>query len=818
MARTHRIGLALLTTASWFADSVAYAQANEVEQEQAAETSAEGEAKARGQNAVPTSEELSPRNPQTLEEIVVTGEITYRNRTETIAPELTFDQEFFQKFEPTSVGDSLKRVPGVAFGSDIGEYDLPALRGLGAGFTQILVNGRPIPGAGNDRTVFVDRIPAEIIDRIEIIRSPSADIDSQGIGGSINIILKDGASLPPGIIARAGALYYPDDGTIKGSGAVSLSGRNEAETVAYSLTVDAQQRYNPKLSRQEVFNDDVPGFDDTETGLDLFKPFDRAGSIAVEREEQLDTRRSFDLSFNGDVTFRLSPDHQVRVDGFYIRTRRHDTEHSFALERDEPDDPYEFDEVKISREPHQQDNFGVSTLYEGELDETTSLEARLGYSQFKEIAGDYTYQIDTDGLDPVTFKTGDVPGLGNGVLTESDDINSLDKEWSLDGALTKRFGPASIKVGFAGKIKDRDFHQITLEDLDEDEPSDVTEGSGAFQYKEKRLDGFVVNEWEFGAAKLQVGARAEYTKTRQILPVANDDGETRAASSEFHLNPSAHLEISAGGGLQFRASVAKTVRRPSIDQVVPFSDRDNPEDDDITRGNPDLSFETSWGVDVGLEQRIGNRGIVGANFFYRWVDNLIGLANTGLPADPDDPDHGQIYTFENTGKGRVYGIEFDLSTPLTVIGLDDTGLFGNFTRLWSRRTEPQTGLVVPFDGQPKYVYNFGITQEIPGPDMSFGFSYRKQGEAVSTFFGEEEHQFYGAALEAFVEKRFGKNFVLRLTGSNLLDAASTQYERNFDGDSGAEIIANQRDGNVDEFEVEHEEASPQLMLTARMVF
>ena len=99
----------------------------------------------------------------------------------------------------------------MSFGSDIGEYDSPALRGLGAGFTQILVNGRPIPGAGNDRTVFVDRIPAEIIDRIEIIRSPTADIDSQGIGGTINIILKDGASLPPGIITRAALLYYPDD-------------------------------------------------------------------------------------------------------------------------------------------------------------------------------------------------------------------------------------------------------------------------------------------------------------------------------------------------------------------------------------------------------------------------------------------------------------------------------------------------------------------------------------------------------------------------------------------------------------------------------
>ena len=117
------------------------------DQEPAAETAGEGDAKAQGEPAVPTNAGLEPTDGRSLGDIVVMGSRIYRNRTDTIAPELTFGQEFFQKFEPTSVGDSLKRVPGVAFTSDVGEYDAPALRGLGAGFTQILVNGRPIPGA-----------------------------------------------------------------------------------------------------------------------------------------------------------------------------------------------------------------------------------------------------------------------------------------------------------------------------------------------------------------------------------------------------------------------------------------------------------------------------------------------------------------------------------------------------------------------------------------------------------------------------------------------------------------------------------------------
>ena len=831
MTRKLHVLQGLLFTSALFAAQSAVAQvANQPtapDQEPAAETAAEGDAKAAGQPAVPTNEGLET-DDRSLEEIIVRGTRIYRNRTDTVAPELSFGQEFFQKFEPTSVGDSLKRVPGVAFGSDIGEYDAPALRGLGAGFTQILVNGRPIPGGGNDRSVFVDRIPAEIIDRIEIIRSPTADLDSQGIGGSINIILKDGASLPPGIITRAALLYYPDTETFKGSGAFSISGRNKAETVAYSLTVDAQQRYNPKQTREEVFTDDVDGFDDTDTGLELFRPFDRDGSIAAERVEELDTRRSFDLSLNGDITFLLGEQSKLRFDGFLIRTRRTDTEQTIALERPEDDegDPvfdegFDIDALELAKEPFKQMNFGLSGLYETKFGNGMSAEVQMRYSQFDEGSAQSTYEldddVDLDGLEDEDLKLSD-----SAELFEREALDIFDREFSGDASIKKDWGSWSLKVGTAGKLKNRRFGQSIGEDLNDDEDASTVESR--FKYRENRLDAFALAEFKLGGgSKLQTGVRAEYTKSKQrIRPDLTEDDEFSASSSETHLNPSVHLQIPLGSGPQFRASIARTVRRPNIDQVVPFQSFDDPEDNDVTIGNPDLKFETAWGLDVGLEQRLRG-GVIGLNFFYRRVSDLISLVNTGVSVFPDeDPDseegRARIYSYANTGKGKVYGFEFDLSAPLTFIGLKDTGVFANYTRLWSRRTEPNTEMRVPFDGQPKYVYNFGVTQEFPSLGASAGFSYRKQGKARSTFFGEEEFQVYGANLEAYVEKRFAKNFVVRLSGNNLLDARSLQWERNFDGDNGLEIIENQRSGNVDAFEVEHEETSPQIMLTARLVF
>ena len=88
--------------------------------------------------------------PQLDEIIVLAKRVNARNRVDTPAPTLSYDEEFFQRFEPISVGDMMKRVPGVVFADDIGEYAAPSLRGIGTEYTQVLVNGRRITGGTND--------------------------------------------------------------------------------------------------------------------------------------------------------------------------------------------------------------------------------------------------------------------------------------------------------------------------------------------------------------------------------------------------------------------------------------------------------------------------------------------------------------------------------------------------------------------------------------------------------------------------------------------------------------------------------------------
>jgi outer membrane receptor protein involved in Fe transport len=284
------------------------------------------------------------------------------------------------------------------------------------------------------------------------------------------------------------------------------------------------------------------------------------------------------------------------------------------------------------------------------------------------------------------------------------------------------------------------------------------------------------------------------------------------------------------------ASVARTVRRPNFNQLVPVFLEGEFGDNDFI-GNPALEQESAWGADLGFEYRLGRRGVVGVNLFYRDVRDLIEIVNTGIPsetavedyedevaefieenpgADPTTPGYPQfdpdsfLYTADNVGDGRVYGVEFDLSTPLTALGLSDTGVFLNYSWLDSKVTDALGER--RFNDQARSVLNVGFMQDLPTLGASFGVSYRRQGDARSRVLAEEVETSYGSDLEAFVEKRFGERWAVRLTGTNLLDASKDEAFHKFD------TLEDQIDRDYDEYELESEHSGPVYQLVARYAF
>jgi outer membrane receptor protein involved in Fe transport len=761
-------------------------------------------APAAAQDAPLPVDENSDGTITSAQDIVVLGSIGYRNRSEDqVEPVLTYDSEFFQRFEPLTAGDALKRVPSVTFLSDVIESDGARLRGLPPGYTQILINGEKVPGSNADRSFFLDRIPAELIDRVEIVRSSSARRTGDAVAGTLNIKLRDGYELDGGYL-RAGGLYFDDKELEPSVGGVFGGAFGPGR---FLIGANFQGRHNPKKKFSLRYSDSPENNPDYATD-----DFDN-------REDQRDTRDGKDYSVN--ATYDIKGDTtDFSVGGFYVHTDRVEDERSFEYDdataingpvRATPPGNLTVDNANVAR--INQDNYSVNgkLAHRWSLGETS---LKVGLSQFDEDRFETEYEVEFDRALP-RF-TGD--------QTRS---AIKDKEFSVKLEHEVALGE-DAKLVFGGFWQDKDRSTAILEaprdrynltvadrqgyDQFNRNPTEFVRTFGAFvpaagglnRIEEERLDGFVLVEGRSGAFAWEAGVRYETTDLTidDLTPPA-----TRFTNDYEEFLPSASFKFDVGSGGRITASVARTSRRPEFNFLSPALLEAEYGDNDLL-GNPLLDPETAWGFDLGYEQRLGRSGIAGVNIFYRKVNDLIELTNTG--DEGSEGDGTFIFQPQNVGDGKVYGIEFDLSTDLGFIGLPDTGVFGNLSFLDSEISD-QFG-ERRFNGQSDYVYNVGFIQDVKSVGAAFGATYRKQGGAFDRVIGEEVFTSYGADLEIFVEKRFGKSFTIRAVGSNLLNGAKREVFNKFN------TVEDQNDRSFDEYELEKETAGPVFQLIARYAF
>lgn len=716
--------------------------------------------------ALPYGETALAQEFQTSDELIVYGTVVTRNRVDTVAPKLSYDLEYFQRFEPISAGDALKRVPGVSFSSDMLEYDQVQLRGLPSTYAQVQVNGQNMTGAGNDRVFFVDRIPAELIDGIEVIRSPSADMSSEGIGGTINAKLKRAGQIKGGWVRGSG--FGVEDDELRGAGSVGY-GDTIGDT-SYLMSVDVQQRRNPKHKTSTVF--------DSDGELDGYS-------------EQQDTRDGIDYAFNGEVAQKIG-EGTLRLYGFYVLTDRDEDELTPSFEVNNGLIGA-IEEVEKQHEGILQQNMSIVSEYTVPVgrDEAKVI---VGYNRFVDNLGTDEFEREIpDPFEPSAFEF----------------VDTLDQDWFSTVSYTANFtNIVSVKVGVDGRIKSRDFEQTLLDGDGEDE----TPPNGVFDIEERRVDPYIKATWNFvPRLTIETGLRLEHTDRDYSSP----DGFT-GDKTEDQLNPSAHIRYELTDTTMLRFSVARTVLRPSFDMLTPAVLTEEPTDQTATRGDPNLDQETAWGIDAGFDQKIGDRGILGFNFFNRDIRDKIELRGTGeLTPDDDCEDlNGNdvectILQFSNLGKARAWGIEIDLDMPLTAIGLPETSIFANYTWLRSELIDPVTGEKRRFRDQPDYVYNIGIIQNIPAWESTFGVSYQKRGESVAFDYSEIQRLAYEGNLEAFWETRLSKSTVLRFTGANLLDAEKLEKVQAYEGDIS---------GDKDDLEIEREKSGRLFLMTLRQAF
>src|SRR5688572_30629855 len=96
-----------------------------------------------------------------------------------------------------NIGEMLKRASGIATNLNEGEVDQIFVRGMGSAASAVTLDGTrlPSPASGKKTRNFeVDKLPADYIESIEVIKAPTPDMDADSVGGAVNLITKSAFS------------------------------------------------------------------------------------------------------------------------------------------------------------------------------------------------------------------------------------------------------------------------------------------------------------------------------------------------------------------------------------------------------------------------------------------------------------------------------------------------------------------------------------------------------------------------------------------------------------------------------------------------
>jgi iron complex outermembrane receptor protein len=86
------------------------------------------------------------------------------------------------KLPDASIGEAIARLPGITSQRLSGRADVISIRGFGPDYSTTLLNGREQTSTGDNRAVQFDQYPAEVINQVNVYKTPMASVLGQGIG------------------------------------------------------------------------------------------------------------------------------------------------------------------------------------------------------------------------------------------------------------------------------------------------------------------------------------------------------------------------------------------------------------------------------------------------------------------------------------------------------------------------------------------------------------------------------------------------------------------------------------------------------------
>lgn len=634
----------------------------------------------------------TPARPQQVEVTGTTAPDSSDERRRATASRITYGREELDRMGDASLGEVLKRLPGVTLGGPPGRGGQVRMRGMGGGYTQILIDGqRMAPGFS------LDSIAPEQIEKIEIMRAPVAEFGTRAIAGTINVVMRSDFKRKAQEFRIGGGA----DGSQPQVGA-SWATNGNADKLGYNLSATAFRGGQDSASTSRTL------------GLDA------AGNTTLDQRVQRsgDNRRQ-GLFVNGRLQWRLGPGQGLDLQPFLNMVRSRGN--SLAL-LDQPVGA----EVPYTRATGTTESDWQMARLNGTWTTGTAGGGRL-LVRFGGRLSDASTLVDR-------FETG---GSRNGNTTAPrqrvDDSGNREVSVDMNGKFSQLIAERhSASAGWELEHTTRDDRRrITLNN----QPENSGFGEN-LQARVQRVALYAQDEWDWSKQfSFYLGARWEAIDTRSDALL----GEAAVANRSAVFAPLAHMvwKFPDAPRDQLRLSLTRSYRSPNLNQLIARPTW-SPDHDNLSQpntatkpdrlGNPNLKPELAWGLELGYEHYLDAGGVLSANVYLRRIDDLIRTVRITAPvAVPWATVPRFVAQPQNVGSADAAGLELEAKARLVDLwagapaAVQGISLRANASLMWSR----VAGVPGPdnrLEGQAPWTANLGADWPVKGLPLTVGAS------------------------------------------------------------------------------------------------
>ncbi|GHT12657.1 TonB-dependent receptor [Bacteroidia bacterium] len=591
---------------------------------------------------------------------------TNRNAFTMEADKDVYDANQMEGAAGGTAADLLAQIPSLEIDAD----DNMQMRGK---TVTITIDGRPSPYP--DVPTTLQMLPADMIERVEVISNPSASYQSDGEGGIVNIVLKQG-----GLQGYNGTANLSVARWSHYNGGISINYKKQK----YNLFAVANGRYSTgethSFNERRNYKDEQH---DTMTTYVLQPTINQsqssAGTFKVGFDYFLNPKSSFTLFENISLSdpnnndlvnmdyYRDKDYYHYATDSLYRSGERRNTaDNQNTTYQTEARFKHEFDSLKKhvfnANVRHIYDIYDRNTEYITEMDTLLRHEAPKWQ---KKMGGVHRNRLllKADYTRPVGEKGKFATGL------------SANNQWNTTVYDAQKLSNANLQ------FPDFAFDSTQAED---------------YNFIEQIYSGYA--EWSDVVQKFsyKVGLRAETTLMDGNSWLKNNT-TARVDKSYFYVFPSAMLTYYFTQSMRLSLSYSSRISRPSFLQLVPYTDVADLQN--IRLGSPDLLPSRTHNIETKFYRHFeGSRNTINADIYYWHTQDMIQSIVFSDILSKYVPDAGNEIVSVNSREnaGRQDGIGTNLTFRLQQIEKLTlaTTIGGNYNLMQGKRSTTKDGVRV----------------------------------------------------------------------------------------------------------------------------